>query len=173
MPRVLLRPALVVCPGDNMEVVGVDSSNEPHQGVVLDGRRLGVVDTGLLREGFRRLCHGGPDGLEAEVWLAMERVRLLALVVDDAMLLGLDAALGARLVLVRENRPAETISLPVSRGRCTCLTLSTYTQVQWPWSLAITMNRRKPVCTSWPSLFTCSTRPESEGIRFAPFGSDQ
>lgn len=117
MPRVLLRPALVVCPGDNMEVVRVDSSNEPHQGVVLDSRRLGVVDAGLLGEGFRRLCHGGSDGLEAEVWLAMERVRLLALVVDDAMLLWLDSALGARLVLVREDRPADAVSLSLLRGK--------------------------------------------------------
>lgn len=117
MPRVLLRPALVVCPDDNMEVVRVDSSNEPHQGVVLDSRRLGVVDTGLLGEGLRRLCHGGPDRFEAEVWLAMECVRLLALVVDDAVLLRLDAALGARLVLVREDRPADAVSLSLPSGR--------------------------------------------------------
>lgn len=88
----------------------MDSSDEPHQRVVLNGRRLGVVHAGLLGEGLQGLRHSGADGFEAEIWFSMERVWLLAFVVDDAMLLRLDSALGARLVLVCEDRPIQKLS---------------------------------------------------------------
>lgn len=112
MPQILLRPALVVCFGDGVEIIWMHPANEPHQRVVFNCRWLGVVDSGLLGQGFQRFRHRGSDGFKPKVWLVAERVGSFTLVEDDAMLFRLDSGLCAGFVFVRENR-AVLMSLEV------------------------------------------------------------
>lgn len=83
-------PALIDSLLHDGPVLVQNVANEKHLDVVLDGHQLRVVDPRLLRNVLARI-HLHTDRFEPEIWLVLQSDRLLALLVDNAVVMRLDA----------------------------------------------------------------------------------
>jgi len=93
-----------------VKVVSHNAADEKHLDVVLNRHELGVVDARLFRQLLRRVVEIEPDGIKPKLGLVRKQVRPAPRGVDYPVLARLDALLGARAALVRQDGPVLAIS---------------------------------------------------------------
>lgn len=128
---------------DAVKVLRDDTTDKTDFEVVLNGRELGIVNTGFLGQSFVFVVKGHSDGREAQVRLAINHSRFLADFVYNSMVMGFCASFGACFVFVGQDGSLAMSAICLG-NQVSGKPLITYTQVLCPSSFATTMNRRMP-----------------------------